>query len=494
MRVVFPTDPLPVNLAQPRDVTAYQFARLVTDSLVGFDRRLTPIPRAARGWVWSDDHRTLTFSLRESVLWHDGLPLTSQDVVHTWRTAIDPRTGVPDRGFALVESVEAVDRLTVHVHYRRAFSPAVASWTVPLAPASDRGDETRPLGCGPWKFTRWDSGERVILDAFPGYYDGPPGAGRLELEVLRDYSTRFAALIAGRVDITNLSPEYYEKALADPDIQRRFRVLTYRIPFCWFIAWRMDGSNPFFGDRRVRLAMTLAIDRPGFIEKMSHGFGEVAVTSFHPDLWGGDPELKPWPFDPARARVLLAEAGWRPRAGDGVLVKNGAPFEFRLLYAQSGAETQRIAELVQANLRAVGVKAQLEPLAWAVLLDRRRTRDFTAVMLGQRTDADPDPYDLWHSAEAQSGFNAGLQDPEVDSWIEQARETFDRAERERLYRRVARRLHEEQPNTFFFYPNSALAISRELTGLEVSPLGPLAFWPGSHAWKWSEGRVRAPGE
>lgn len=490
--MAIPSDPLPINLSQPRDATAYKVGHLITDSLVDCDHRMTLIPRAARDWKWSDDHLELTFFLRDNAIWHDGRPLAAQDVVHTWRAATDPRTGIPDSGFELVDSVEAVDRLTVRVRYRRPFSPALVSWSVPLSPHQG-GDEKRPLGCGPWKFARWDPGERVVLDSFPGYFDGAPAVQRLELEVLRDYSTRFAALSAGRIDMAELSPEYYEKALADPDFQRRHRVITYRLPFFWFIAWRMDGSNPFFSDQRVRLALTLAIDRQGFIEKMSHGFGQVAVTSFHPDLWGGDPELTPWPFDPPRARALLADAGWRPRPGDGALIKDGVRLRFRLLYAQTSAETQKIAELVQANLKAIGVDVQLEPVDWAVFRERRRSRDFTAVMLGLHLAVDPDPHDLWHSSQAQAGYNlAGFKDPDVDRWIEQAREVFDRGERERLYHLVDRRLHESQPDTFFFYPNSALAVSRELNGVEANPLGPVNFWPGTHAWSWSPESAATP--
>lgn len=495
VRFPLPADPLTLDFSRAVDTTSMALARLIGDGLVGFDARLEPVPRVARSWSWSADGIELTFSLRPGVLWHDGTPVTADDVVHTFRVLTAP-DAPPDKAvaFNLVEGVEARTPDTVVVRYRRPFAPALVAWTHPLLPAH-RVEREPPLGCGPFLFERWERGERVVLRANPDYYDGPPRAPRLFFEILRDYSTRFAALEADRVDAAPLLPDTWRAIRDDPRFNARFSIRTYRQLYFFYIAWRMDGSNPWFGDARVRRAMTLAIDRAGYLEQVAPGFGEPAVTSFHPDQWAFDAALSPWPYDPDAASSLLAEAGYTDRDGDGVLEKDGRPFSFRLSIPQTSKENERIAAFVQDNLKRIGVSVVIEPLEWAVLQERLRADRFEAVMLGRSLDPDPDPFDLWHSSQADGGVNyAGLRDPEIDAWIEGARETPDRAERVRLYSLVQRRLHELEPDTFFFYPQSRLAVNRGLSGLETSPLGVLSFWPGPFLWERLPAGTAVPGD
>jgi peptide/nickel transport system substrate-binding protein len=484
VRFPLPADPAALDAVRAVDTTSFAIARLVGDSLVAYDARLELVPRVARAWSWSDDHRVLTFSLRPGVRWHDGREVSAADVVHTWRLLTAP-DAPPDKAvaFNLVESVEAPAPDTVVVRYRSPFAPALGAWTHPLLPAH-RAEREPPLGCGPWLFVRWDPGERVVLRPNPGYYDGPPRAPELQLEVLRDYSTRFAALEAGRIDAAPLLPDTWRAVKDDPAFQARFEVREFRQLYFQYVAWRMDGSNPWFADARVRRAMTLAIDRAGYLEKVAPGFGRPAVTSIHPDQACFDPAVAPLPYDTERAAALLAEAGFRDGDGDGVIERGGRPFAFRLTISQTSRENERIAAFIQDQLRQVGVAVEIEPLEWAVFQERLRGGEYAAVMLGRGLDPDPDQYDLWHSSQATGGVNyAGLRDAEIDRWLEAARGTFDPDERTRLYRLLQGRLHELQPDTFFFYPVSRLAVSRQLSGLATSPLGVLGFWPGPYDWE-----------
>ncbi|RMG49103.1 MAG: hypothetical protein D6718_00375, partial [Acidobacteria bacterium] len=384
--------------------------------------------------------------------------------------------------------VEARGPRTVAVTYARPFAPALAAWArLPLVPEGADPDSFPPIGCGPFRFERWDRGERVVLAANREHPRWPPSIGRLVLEVIPEYATRLAALRAGAVDATALSPTQARSLASDTEFGERFRVVTYRMLYVWFIAWRMDGSNPFFGDVRVRRAMTLAIDRQGFLEALGDRVSRVAVSTFHPDTWAYDPALSPLPTDRKRAAALLDEAGWVDRDGDGVRERDGVPFRFPLAFAAGSAEVERIASFVRDNLARVGVVAELTPLEWAVLRDRLQRRRFVAAMSGMALEPDPDPYDLWHSSQKDGGLNyPGLADPEVDRLIEAGRTTFDREARAAVYRSLGRRLHELQPCTFFFYPGSRLAVVRSLE-LETSPRGLLGFRPGPAAW-----RVRSP--
>ncbi len=477
-----------LDFPRATDTTTRQVHGLICDSLVRLDAHLRFVPRLARSWEWSDDHLVLTFHLRDDARWQDGRPVTAADVARTFAILRDPERTSADQvqACSAIREVDTPDDHTVVVRFAEPNASALYLFQAPLLPPGPPpGPGELPVGCGPWRLVRWEKDQRLVLDAYRDYWDGPPGVDRLVIEILGDYGTRLHALEAGRIDWTGLFPEQWERLRDDPSFRERFDVLEGRILFYWYIAWRMDGSNPFFADTRVRRAMTLAIDRERYVETIGRGDAEVAVTSFHPEMDCFDRELRPLPFDPARARELLAEAGWVDRDGDGVREKNGVPFRFRLLYPATSRQNDRIGAFVQANLRDVGVEMELDPRPWATFLEEVHGRRFTAVMSGYRLDPDPDPWALWHSSQADDGYNyAGLRDPEIDRWIEEARRTFDEASRRDLYRKIQRRLHELQPDTFFFYPLTRYAVRRGLTGFVPSPLGPVSTWPGAFAWRW----------
>jgi peptide/nickel transport system substrate-binding protein len=493
VRFPIPADIAGLDFSRASDTVTRTVLELISEPLVTFDQQLEIVPAAAESWEWSEDGLRLRFTLRDGLVWHDGRPVTAGDVVHTWRTETDPLASDPGRaaGFNLVRSVEQVDDRSVLVTYERPFAPALASWsTVPLLPAHVPAGADPPVGCGRWILERWDSGERIVLRSHDAHPEGPTLIPRLELEVVPDYSTRLAALLAGRLHFASLLPRQWQAHRGDPEFMARHAVHEYRVPYYWYIAWRMDGSNPFFEDARVRRAMTMAIDRGGYLAALEGSAAPLPVSSFHPSGWAFDPAIEPWPFDPARAGGLLDAAGWSLGPGGG-RERAGTRLSFTLTYAQASAENEKIAAFVQDGLGRIGVEVRLEPLEYAVLLERLRERKFEALMSGMRLDPDPDPFDLWHSSQIDAGRNyAGLADGSLDAWIESARETLDRRERTRLYSLVQRRLHELEPQTTFFYPTSRVAVVEELQAVEVGPLGPLRGRPGPAGWSWKDSGTR----
>lgn len=492
IRFPIPTEPPTLAYTEANNHVALAIDELIGCRLAAWSNDLELLPAIASEWSYSEGGRALTFRLREGARWHDGQPVTADDVVHTFEVLSAPEHAAASfaDGFDMIERVEVLGPREVRVTYREVYAGAVSIWTAPLIPEHRPLDEPEPVGCGPWKLADWQRGERIVLSANPEFVGGPPRTERLELEILEDYSTRFAALRAGRIDMAGLLPAYWNRLQEIEGWRERWEVHPYRVLFFWYVAWRLDGSNPFFDDVRVRVAMTHAIDRPGYLQSLFDGQGRIATTSFHPDTWAYDDSIEPWPHDPGRARELLAEAGWSDTDGDGVRDRSGHPFRFTLTYPQTSAENEKLATLVQADLREVGVECELQPLEWAVFLERIDDGRFEAMMSGWRLGPEPDPHQLWHSSQTGGGANyAGLSDPQLDEWIERARRTIDRNARKRLYHRIQRRLHELQPDTFFFYPTSRLAVDRRISGVRVGPLGPLRAWPGPRSWERAPGRL-----
>jgi len=505
VRLVDTADPQSLNFIRATDRFSSQIAGLVTDTLVQYDAKGEVIGRVAESWSVSDDGLTWTFRIRPGVRWQDGAPVTSRDAAYTLERILDPRSRAVSRigYFTGVVSVETPDDATFRVHYREPSVTALASWTdAPLIPRhlwekqADFLDNPlcrAPVGCGPFRFVSWDAGRQIVLEANDGYWDGRPALDRIVFRIIPQDTTRLQALELGEVDALSLTPDQVATRADRPEFTRRFRRLTYPLPYVYYIGWNMDRSNPFFSDRRVRQAMTLALDRPGLLRDAWHGLGIAAASYITRESWAYNPALRPIPYDPAGAAALLDAAGWTDSDGDGVREKGGVPFAFTLLYAATGKMNDDTAAYFQENLRKVGVRMDLSRTEFRTMLDLVGSHRFAAFMSGLTLDADPDAFDMFHSSQARDGNNrVSYSNPEMDRLSEQGRREFDPARRRAVYARIQEILAEDQPWTFVSHPLMNVAIDRRIRGVTVSPLGLQQFWPGIAGWWVPRAEQRFP--
>ena len=500
-----PTEPASLNFVAENDGATRWIGRMICEPLVAFNREMELVPLLATSWESSPDGRIATFHLRRDVRRHDGRAFTAADVLFTLEKVLDPEALAVGKRvyFETLTSYEALDDYTVRVERSEPYARAIEVWeTLPILPRHAYAGQDfleapvnrQPVGTGPYRFVAWEAGSRIELEANPDYYGSPPGIERIIFRPLADPSTRVEALLSGDLDWTSLRPLDRERILASETYSSRVRVLTQNTLYVRYISWNQDGSNPFFTDRRVRLAMTHALDRQGFLEHVLRGNGRVATSLVHPSMWAYDAELEPWPFDRHRAAELLDEAGWFDRDGDGLRDRNSTPFAFTLLVPSGNQEIERLAALMQESLRTLGVDMQIRRVEWNMFLRRRGERDFEAYVSGWRLDPDPDCYDFWHSSQiGGNGLNyAAYRDAEVDRLCEEARQVVDRDRRAVAYRRVQRILHRDQPYTFVVYRNTLIGISRRLAGVQTCPLGAWNWRPGPLLWTLNSQPTDAP--
>jgi peptide/nickel transport system substrate-binding protein len=492
------SEPQTLSLLGKNDRSSGIIARLVTDSVVQYDARLELRPMLATSWENSTDGRTVTFELRDGVRWHDGTPVTARDVVFTVEKSRDPATEANSflAGFQDLVRVEALDDRTVRAEYSKPYADFLEAWTVPILPEHLAGREPEllksefarhPVGCGPYRFVRYEAGREIVLEANEDYWGGKPAVEGITLQVVPDDRTAYQAVLRGDLHLMSATPDIWAEAVASPDAAHLGRVLFYRLTV-WYIAWNQAGGHEAFTDPRVRRAMLLALDREPFIEKVLGGLGKAAATTYHPDSVWADPEIAPLPYDPEEASRLLDEAGWRDSDGDGVRERRGRPFEFTLRMPSSKQEiTTRIAAWVQQSLAEIGVRMEIETLEFGAFLERRRSGQFEAMMASLTFTPIPDQYELYHSSATVDGFNFfGFSDPEVDRLLERGRLSFDRAEREAIYRKLQRRLEELQPLTCVFHFASPVLHDPRLRGLQPSPIDLWRIAPGPRTWSWEE--------
>jgi peptide/nickel transport system substrate-binding protein len=251
------------------------------------------------------------------------------------------------------------------------------------------------------------------------------------------------------------------------------------------VTWNHRRDLPF-ADPAGRVALTMALDRDAFVERVLHGLARTAVTSYHPDLTWTDPSLEPWPHDPAGAAARLERAGFVDRDGDGVRERDGTPFRFDLMIiASPQALNDQLAAWLEQSWAEIGVKARIDKLEWSTFRERRNAGEYEAAMFGLSFTPSPDQWELYHTSAAGPGHNyAGFSDAEVDRLLDAGRHTFDEKERRRIYHALQRRLHELQPLGYVLHLATPVLHDRRLAGIEPSPLDEWRHTRGPRVWRW----------
>ncbi|MBF0254149.1 MAG: peptide-binding protein [Candidatus Omnitrophica bacterium] len=462
------------------DTASHEVISKIYNGLLRYNPDLELEGDLAERWEVSSDGTEIAFILRRDVFWQDGERFTSKDVDFTFRALIDPATPTPYAGdFERVERLETPDDYTVKVFYAEPFSPSLSSWTMPIVPAHLLEGEdlmrTRfsrdPVGTGPFRFRRWVSGERIELAAFETHFRGRPKIDRMVFRVIPDQTTMFLEVLQQSVDLAALTPLQYARQTRGGFFAKHFNKLRYSGMGYVYLA--LNLTHPLFGDLRVRQALDFAIDRDELIEGVLLGQGTVSTGPFAKGSWAYNPEVQASVFDPDRARQLLKEAGWSDLDGDGILERDGKPFEFTITTNQGNEQRRQAAQIMQRRLRDVGIRVRIKVIEWSVFLDVIDERRFDAVLLKWSLSLDPDPYDIWHSSKTAPGeFNfVSYANARVDELIEAGRNTFDREARAAAYREIHRIVHDEVPYLFLFESDALLAMHRRFRNVRVSPLG-----------------------
>lgn len=409
------------------------------------------------------------FLLRDDVRWHDGAPFTSADPAFTYHAIMDEAVASPRKpDFDTILKVETPGPHEFVVTYRRPYSPALNSWMIPVIPAhllSGKPQEwwvqhfdRSPIGTGPFRFDQWKTNEFLRVVRNPDYFRAP--APWLEAVVYRILSDQLALRLAfetGQVDFWGVDPW----AVSSFEKDERFDLYSMPGNSYTYVGWNL--RRPLFADLRVRKALAHAVNIPEMVQYILYGRGVQSTGIFTPQMWFFDPDVRPIPYDPERARSLLAEAGWKP-GPDGILEKDGQRFTFTLI-TNSGNEIRRdIATLFQDNLKAIGIDVDVETYEWAVFLRNFINKgNFDAMVLGWALGLDFDQYQIWHSSQSNpEQLNVvGYNNPKVDRLLEQIRQEYSRPKIIRLASEIQQTVYADQPYLFLYVPESTSVLWKD---------------------------------
>lgn len=438
----------------------------------------------------SEDGLTWTVEMRDDVYWHDGEPVTADDVVFTMNIAKHEDYDGPRAGyFENLDEVEKVDDHTVVFHLKEPDAtflntagynlvPEHILGDVPIGEMGDHEFSRNPVGNGPFVFEEFKDKEYVRLTAHEKHYEGRPYLDEITIKITGDTNAQVLQLEAGEIQMGNVPSEELE-TVETFDHVTVDQTLAYSYHYLGF-----QWENPLWQDRETRQAMVHALDRQAIIDAALAGHGEVAHIPASPLSWSyPDSEPPKYEYDPEKAKEMLAEAGWEEGA-DGILERDGQRFEFEMLYNEENQARADIAAIAQAQWKEVGIDVSIQSMEWGAFLDRTEApnHDFDMIVLGWALGSDPSPKNVFHSSMHEGSNNTLYVNEELDELLIENERILDQDERKKMLEDIYFELAEDLPYIFLMYPMTNMVVPNELQGFVHHPRIP---YNNAHEWWWA---------
>lgn len=484
-----------------------------------FDCKLSFTPAYATSWEFSPDGTSILLHLRDDLKWQDGTPITAEDYKFTYDLVTDPVVASPRRDLAQFMKPDArpfvVDANTVRFDFDHEYdhNTMLSHIALPLSPkhlldspSVDRAslrshpvNATSPLASGPWKVAKWDKGQSLVLvpnEAFSGPKQYQPKLNRVIFKVIPEYATRVLELENGSVDVMEqlLVADADRIRAEHPEItlkRRGWRSMDY-------VAWNsLDSADykarkealpagqtpryedvkphPIFGDKEVRKALAGAIDVDRLIRELLTSkvtgdvYGRASVGTITPALCGvHNDAIQPIPHAPDAAKARLAELGWTDSNGDGWLDKGGIPLRFTVLVNTGNSRRSKAAEMIQADLKSVGVDMQIDQLETNTFFERLRNKDYEAALAGWSAALFVDPTSFW-GRDSQFNFTSYHSD-RVDALLKAGLAEPDYEKAKPIWQELQQVIYDDQPYAFLYWMDEIVAVHGRFQNTAVDVL------------------------
>ena len=463
---------------------------LLFSGLIQFDTKGLPQPDLSNAWGISRNGDVYNFSLRPDAFWHDGEPVTSDDIVFTVNLLKNPDfpVQVDTAKFWKEIEVEALDERTIQFRLPEAFAPFLDYLDFGILPSHllqgltsqeivDDPFNLQPVGSGPFQFERLILSDSqitgVTLKKNPNYYGDQVFFDQVEFRYYLNSEAAWESYSAGEIQgIGEITPEILEGALADPGLN----VYTSRLPKMTLVLLNLDNSGTeFFQEVEMRKALLHGINRQYLVDHIYQGQAIIADGPIFPKTWAYYEGLSRYEFDPELAIDIIRDLGYTYPVEGGLTRTNqdGDRLEVNLIFPDDDYHAQ-IAQEIQGNWAALGFDVTLEALPYEeLIIDRLDKRDYDAALvdLNLTSMPDPDPYPFWHQTQATGGQNYSMwNDRQASEYLEQARIIKDAVERGRLYRNFQVRFFDQLPALPLYYPVYTYGVSENVKGVRIGPI------------------------
>jgi len=436
----------------------FEVVKNIYDTLVETDPQGNLVPGLAESWEASPDGLRWTFHLRKGLRFHHGKALTSHEVKASFERLLDPETKSPRaKDYKIIEKIETPDDYTVVFvlkEPRAAFLSNLAYGWAAIVPTDVEDLRNHPVGSGPFKFVEWMPDSHVKLARFEDYWqEGVPYLDEVVFKIMPDPTAKLLALKAGEVDVVDqVPPQEVEGLKGNPDIK------LIQAPVNGIYIMAINNARAPFDDLRVRQAIAYAVDKQGVIEGAQWGQGTPIgshmppVSPFYVDL------TDRYPYDPEKAKQLLAEAGYPE--GFEVTIALPQPYDFHI----------RNGEVIADYLSKIGLKVKLETLEWGTWLEQVYFgRDYQLTCIGHTGRLDPDPFLNRYVSDAKENY-MNYHNPRYDEIIRQAATITDLEKRKELYAEAQRLLADDAVALYLMSPLWTVGMRKEVEGWQIYPI------------------------
>ena len=471
-------------------------------------------PMLANSWEWAEDSSSITFYLRDDVMWSDSIPLTSEDVVFSLDVYSDPVVNSRLYGFFddfytddknhidVKKSFLVKSDYELQINFKPGATPKLIDVVHPVIPKHifdkyDRKDiETaeanfNPVTNSPFVLKKWDRNQTITLGVNENsFLYNPENINELIFKIIPDYTSRLTQLTKGEIDLMELiSTEDIDEVKNSGIVE----LMTIEGREYDYVAWNnidpnvlKDGGeitpHKLFGKKEVRIALTHAINRKEILEEYLYNYGELAATPISPIFKSYiNSDIEQYDYDPEKARNILAKEGWRDSNNNGVIDKNGIEFEFTLNIPGGNPLRSYAATIVKNNLNAVGINIKVETLEMGTLIDKLNSKSMDAWMAAWYI---PIPIELkvfWYSDLQYSPLNfASYQNKKADKIMDELTKNSTIDKKKELYFKFQEILHEDEPITFMYWKSNIVGVNETLRNTGIGPFGAI-----THCWEWS---------
>lgn len=455
------------------------------------------VPLLADAWTFVDP-RTISFHIDTRAKWHDGVRVTAADVAFSFDLYRDTLVNSAVRSLLdPILSVEAADEQTVVFRFSQRYPeqfydaatrmrilPKHVLDTIPRADIAFHPFARNPIGSGPYRLERWEAGQIIELAADTTFFLGAPGLRRLIWRITPDFATAVTQIVADQADILEavVGRENIKRVREAPQL----RLVNYASSLYGYIGFNLRDPDdvrkphPLFGDRSLRRALTMAVDREAVVAAVLGEYGEVPVGPTTRMQWIWSESVPQIPFDTASARALLTESGWRDSDRDGVLDRAGRSLSFDLLVPSSSQLRRQAAVIVQDQLKRIGAElkiSELEPNLW---LTRTGGGDFDAAFGMWSIEPSPRALEQLWTSRGIGGSNHGrYSNTRFDRLVREAAAAEDPETARRMWHEALAQINDDAPAIWLVSPLLSAAVHRRFEGVEIRP----DQW-AANLWKW----------
>jgi len=470
LNLAMSSNPSRINPILASDGASSDIADWIFSGLFKYDKDGNIVNDLASSYEFLDK-TTLIIKLKENVKWHDGQKFSAKDVLFTYNTITNPKIYTPYvTNYKKVKSVKVIDDLTIEVQYKEPYFKALEIWMMGMLPWHILKDDKdimtssfnkKPIGTGPYMLDELKISQDIELKVNKNYFGKVAKIEKIVYKFVPDPTTSFYMLKQQQLDLGSLTPIQLDRQI-DNKFKNNFNI--YEKPSFGYSYMGLNIKGEKFKEKKIRQAINLAVNKKQMADILYFGHAKVATGPFLPGSIAHNKDIKPTIQNKQKAIKLLKEAGYSKEN----------PFSFTVVTAASSSTGINVAQIMQHQLKEVGVEMKIRVMEWQAFLNTViHPRNFEAVILAWGLALMPDARSIWHStSDKVGGFNfVGYKNKEVDRLIEKAEVTIDKKEFSKIYKKIYRYISEDIPYIFLYVPNSIVAVNKDIKNVKPAFIG-----------------------